>query len=213
MKIHKIVNTTLAFAVAMTVSLVSSVATAATSPASITAFTGSVSTKTLQVRPKSWRDPAFGNMGWTHHSAWGSFKAGASKMVTIKVASTVPGLYPAVTVWHRGADDTAPNKYVVDHFYPQNANTYQKGAKDEATAAQLGDISMQVVAYGYDQDGHTARPANLNGKVDRKPGEITLTFRTPKSGDYMFVIGGFNPAKTVNATIKHPVTTTVNIQP
>jgi hypothetical protein len=96
-------------------------------------------------------------MGWTHNSDWGMFSATAGQSKTIQLVSTVAGFHPAVTVWSRGVDDTAPDNYVVDHFYPQNANFVEFGAKDETTSVSIKNISMQIAAHGYDADGHTLK--------------------------------------------------------
>jgi hypothetical protein len=199
----------LAFAVA---GLIVSAAQAATKPASIAAFTPSVPKRILKVKKSSWRDPAFGNMGWTHSSDWGKFTVAKGKTVSIKLVSKVAGFHPAITVWHRGADDTASDTYVVDHFYQQNANLFQFGAKDEANGKELGNISMQIVAYGYDQDGNTLKPVNMNGLKDKVSGQMTLTFKTLMPGNYQFVVGGFNSSANVDGTMKHNVETTVTVK-
>jgi hypothetical protein len=224
MKINrKFIANAIAFAVAIGAI---SVAQAATQPASIKAFTVPTGPKiTLNVKKSSWRDAAFGDMGWTHSSDWGKFTTKmANKMVTIKLVSGVAGLHPGVTVWYRGKDDTAPDTYVVDHFYPQNANVYEAGAKDETTNKALGNIAMKVVAYGYDGDGHKdygldedgkkilTPPVGMNAIKDGVPGILTLTFNARKAGNYMFVVGGFNSAATVNPAVKHGVVTTVSVK-
>jgi len=129
-------------------------------------------------------------------------------------------LHPGVTVWYRGADDTAPDTYVPDHFYSQNANFVEFGAKDETTSELIGNISMQNVAYNYDLDGNidaaTKKPMRpwgiLKGLKDNVSGQMTLDFTTLKPGTYMFVVGGFNPDSTVTSTAKHPITVTVSGQ-
>jgi Copper(I)-binding protein CorA len=200
-------------------------AEAATKPARIVGFTvptGSV--QTLNVRKSGWRDPAFGDMGWTHSSDWGKFTTKMKdKMVTIKLVAKVAGLHPGITVWYRGKDDTAPDTYVVDHFYPQNANVYENGAKDETTNKDLGNIAMKVVAYGYDGDGHKdyglnddgskilTPPEGMKAIKDGKSGTVTLSFKAAKAGNYMFVVGGFNPAAGVDGSKTHGVATTVSI--
>jgi hypothetical protein len=220
---RKFIVNAVTFALAIAVA---SIAEAATQPASIKAFTVPTGPNiTLNVKKSSWRDPAFGDMGWTHSSDWGKFTTKmANKMVTIKLVSKVAGLHPAVTVWYRGKDDTAPDTYMVDHFYPQNANVYEKGAKDETTNKAIGDISMKVAAYGYDGDGHKdygldedgkkilTPPIGMNAVKDGKPGTLSLTFKAAKAGNYVFVVGGFNSAATVDAAVKHGVVTTVSVK-
>lgn len=197
---------------------------AATAPTRVLAFTPSAAKGVLAVKKSSWRDSAFGDMGWTHSSDWGKFSTTKGKTVTIKLVSTVKGLHPGITVWSRGKDDTAPDTFVVDHFYAQNANLYEAGAKNETNNKDLGNISMKVVAYGYDQDGQTSYgldedgkqiltpPAGMNGIKDKVSGQLVLTFKAPRDGNYMFVVGGFNPLASVDATKKHNVTTTVSVK-
>jgi hypothetical protein len=178
--------------------LAAPMANAATSPAKITSFaTGQ--TKTLQARPKGWMDPAFGDAGWTHHSAWGKFSATKGQHVTITLNSGNAKVHPAITVWHRGAADTAPNKYVIDHFYQQNANQFKFGAKDETTNADIGNIVMKNVHYCYDRDGNKAY-AGLHGMTDGTAGRLVASFVAPYTGAYMFVIGGLNPGSGVDST-------------
>jgi Copper(I)-binding protein CorA len=182
-------------------------AQAATKPSRIASF-GAGGSNTFSVKSTSWRDPAFGNMGWTHNSDWGSFTASAGQSKTITLTSTVAGFHPGVTVWYRGTDDTAPDNYVVDHFYPQGGNFVEFGAKDETSGIGIGNISMQIVSFGYDQDGHTLKPG-LNGLTDRISGKMTLTFKAAKAGNYIFVVGGFNPSANVSKTTKQAVAVNV----
>jgi hypothetical protein len=100
---------------------------------------------------------------------------------------------------------------VRDHFYPQNANFFEFGVKDEKNGKALGNISMQIVAYGYDQDANKLKPAGMNGIKDNIPGQLELTFQTKEPGHYQFVVGGFNPNPTVDGKTKHDVKTTVTI--
>lgn len=192
---------------------VSSLACAATKPSRIATFSAAIPDNVLNVKSSSWRDPAFGDMGWTHSSDWGKFLAKKGQTVTITAISNTPGLHPGITVWFRGADDTAPNTYVVDHFYPQNANTVEFGAKDESTGASIGNIVMKVVDYGYDQDGNSKRPRMMNGITDNVPGQLVLTFKAPQRGYYTFVLGGFNPDAGVDTSVKHNIDTNVTVQP
>ncbi|WP_394754268.1 copper(I)-binding protein CorA [Crenothrix sp.] len=220
---RKLIINTVALAI---VGLSLSSAYAATKPARVVGFTVPTGPKKiLNVRKSGWRDPAFGDMGWTHSSDWGKFTTKVkNKIVTIKLVTKVAGLHPAITVWHRGKDDTAPDTYVVDHFYPQNANFYEAGAKDETTNKALGNISMKVVAYGYDGDGHKGYgldddgtkiltpPVGMNAIKDKISGTVTLTFKAAKAGNYMFVVGAFNPAAGINGAVTHEVETTVSVK-
>jgi hypothetical protein len=115
-------------------------------------------------------------------------------------------------VWLRGANDTAPDNYVVDHFYPQNANFAKFGATDEGTGAALGNIIMQHVVHAYDQDGNSVIKKKLAGKTDGAAGKLTIRFKAPTTGTYMFVVGGFNPDATVDTTLKYNATVTVRVQ-
>jgi hypothetical protein len=187
---------------------VASAAHAATIPAKIVRFTPAKPIKTLQVRATSWRDPAFGDMGWTHNSAWGRFTAQAGEIITITANSGNPEVHPGISVWYRGKDDTAPNTYVADHFYPQNVDQVVFGARDETTNEDIGDIVMTIVAYGYDQDGNTEE-VPLHGKTDGIPGRLRLTFRAKETGVYLFVLGGFNPGASIDPTVLNDVKTKV----
>jgi hypothetical protein len=185
------------------------VANAATSPAKITGFAAG-QTKTLQARPKGWMDPAFGDMGWTHHSTWGKFSATKGQHVTITLVSSDAKVHPAITVYHRGKADTAPNKYVVDHFYAQNTNQFKLGAKDESTGTDIGNIVMKNVHFCYDRDGNKAY-AGLNGMRDGTAGRLVASFVAPYTGAYMFVVGGLNPGSGVDSTKTVDISTQVAI--
>lgn len=168
-------------------------ANAATSPSSVFAFDNVNKSSTFSVTAKGWSDPAFGGMGWTHNSGWGLFTATKGQTVTITAIADIKAIHPGVTVWYRGADDTAPDNYVVDHFYPQNATFYKKKATDETTSADIGDIVMKYVAHGYDLDGNSVNDLLLKGKKDGTADKLTLNFKAPNDGTYIFVVGGFNP--------------------
>lgn len=185
---------------------------AATIPSNITAFDASNTKATLTTKSKSWSDPAFGDMGWTHSSDWGSFSATQGQTVTINMISQTPGIHPGSTVWYRGADDTAADNYVVDHFYPQIANFAKFGATDESSGANLGNIIMKHVTHGYDQDGNTVASKVLSGKSDKKSGRLSLTFKAPYTGSYMFVVGGFNPDASIDTTLKYNVDVKVSVK-
>lgn len=192
--------------------LTSGTATAATQPGHIAKFNATTMTDAvLSVRPKSWRDPAFGDMGWTHHSDWGTVWVKAGQTVTITATSANAGVHPGITVWRRGADDTAPNTYVVDHFYPQNANTVEFGAVDETTGQALGNIIMKVVKFGYDKDGNSKGVLSMNPIKDGVPGKLVLTFTSTKGGAHMFVVGGFNPDAGVDSSVKYDINTNVTV--
>jgi hypothetical protein len=193
--------------------LFASTANAITQPMSVGDFTATPS-QTLQTKATSWRDPAFGDMGWTHNSAWGKVQATAGQVITIKAVSANSNIHPGITVWYRGAADTIDDSYVADHFYPQNANLYVKGAKDETTGAALGDLVMKVVKFGFDKDRNKGVMDGIPGagKRDKVAGQLVLTFTAKQTGTYMFVLGGFNPGpKTVDSTIKYDVVTDVTV--
>lgn len=192
--------------------LATSASYAATQPGSVTAFTDTLTYDVFTVSSKGWRDPAFGDMGWTHKSDWGSFTAKKGQTVTITLISETAGIHPGISIWFRGKDDTAPNSYVVDHFYPQQANFTKFGATDESTGASIGDIVMRIQKFGYDLDGNTQHVKGINGKKDGVPGQLQMTFTANRTGSYMFVVGGFNPDATVDPTIKSfNIDTTVTV--
>ncbi|MGZ8227567.1 MAG: copper(I)-binding protein CorA [Methylococcaceae bacterium] len=191
--------------------LAASATQAATMPASITQFTALVTNDIFSVKSKGWRDPAFGDMGWTHSSDWGAFGALKGQTVTIKLVATNAGVHPGMTVWFRGKDDTAKDKYVVDHFYPQNANFTEFGATDETSGAELGNIVMRHVVHGYDADGNTLTITGMNPKKDNVPGQLKMSFKAPYSGRYIFVVGGFNPDAGVNSASSHNINVTAKV--
>jgi hypothetical protein len=198
--------------------MAASASQAATKPASVFMFDSTANESVFNVRVKSWHDPAFGDMGWTHHSQWGSVSVLKAQIVTIKLATSVAGLHPALTVWYRGAADTAPDGYVVDHFYPQNASLFKLGAIDDSTGLDIGNIVMQHVIHRYDRDndplvGSLQKTLPLmNGNLDTIPGQVTVKFRAPQAGTYMFVVGGVNPDPVIaSSTAKQPVTVTVTV--
>jgi len=191
--------------------LLSTTGYAATKPDSITNFNRGANPSIFSIKSTSWRDPAFGNLGWTHSSQWGAINAKKGKIITITIESQVAGLHPGCSVWVRDALDTAPNEYVQDHFYPQRDGVYKIGATDESTGAELGNIIMPIVAYGYDQDSNTKKIINLNGIRDGIPGKLVLRFKAPETSLYQFVVGGFNPDAGVNSTVKHNVEVNVTV--
>jgi Copper(I)-binding protein CorA len=186
---------------------------AATIPASIVAFDSTITSDTFIVKDKGWSDPAFGDMGWTHSSDWGTFHAEQGQKVTIKMVAADVGIHPGSTVWYRGVNDTAADNYVVDHFYPQNANFAKFGATDEGTGEKLGNIVMTHVLHGYDQDGNSATAKKLRGKSDNVPGQLIFNFKAPYTGDYMFVVGGFNPdVSIIDHTLKYNIDVSVTVK-
>ena len=183
--------------------------------ATSTTFTPFDTTKnrsTLQIRYKSWSDSAFGDLGWTHTSKWGSFSAQEGQIVTIVMKAKEVGIHPGATVWFRGAADTAPDNFVPDHVYIENAAQFKYGAVDEATGALLGDIVMEHVVHGYDQDANTLVNKKLRGIRDNVNGRLILKFKAKKSGNYVFVLGGINPDPNIDPTVGHDVDVTVNIK-
>lgn len=177
-------------------SMTFSEAQAITSPATVTDFTTDGVEQTLIVHASGWSDPAFGDMGWTHRSAWAKFTAQKDQTVVIKAMSDNTDVHPGISVWYRSEKDTIDDKYVYDHFYAQMANQFKSKAVDEATQAPLGNLVMKNVAYGYDMDGNKRLP-RLHGARDGVAGEYTLKFRAPQTGTYMFVLGGVNPGKSL----------------
>jgi hypothetical protein len=189
-----------------------SAAYATTQPSAIASFTAEAPTQTLTARFKSWRDPAFGDMGWTHHSSWGSFQATKGQMVTITVNSPdAADFHPGVTVWYRDTDkDTAPDTYVNDHFYVQNAPQFVLSAKDETSGEVVGNIVMRAAAWGYDADGiKGAKIPGLNGQKNGTPGQLVLKFKAKNTGTYLFVEGGLLPGAGI---INNTASTLYNLQ-
>lgn len=96
---------------AAALSLAAISATAATIPGkgkgTIPMFTAVQTTAVFAAKSQSWSNPAFGDMGWTHHSGWGFFTANKGQTVTITANSEVKGIHPGSTVWYRGATDLA----------------------------------------------------------------------------------------------------------
>jgi hypothetical protein len=165
-------------------------------------------------------------MGWTHFADWGKFSTTKGKIIKITLTTKVVGLHPGITVWYRGVKDTAPDTYVPDHAYPQNTSWTEFGARDEIGGKNIGNIVMGLAAYGYDNDGHLngygfddngkiilTPPVGLNGIKDKLPGQLVLAFKAPQTGNYLFVVGGFNPTKAFDGKLKHEVTTTVSVAP
>jgi hypothetical protein len=189
--------------------LASSASFAATVPSSLFEFTPAATTDVFAVKVKGWRDPAFGDMGWTHSSDWGTVSALQGQTINIKLIAQDLGLHPGITVWYRGTDDTAPDNYVVDHFYPQNANFTKFGATDDAGVA-LGSIVMRHVIHNYDADGIKKIP-NMGAKLDAVSGQLTLKFKAAQAGTYIFVVGGITPDATLSTSAKYNVDVSVNV--
>jgi hypothetical protein len=166
---------------------------AVTSPATVAEFLDTTP-QTLTIHALGWSDPAFGDMGWTHRSAWGKFTAEKDQTVEIMVDSGNVSVHPGVSVWYRDpVKDTVDDKYVFDHFYAQMANQYKSKAVDEKDGTALGNLVMKNVAYGYDLDGkNNPRIVELRGIRDKVAGKLTLSFKAAKSGTYIFVVGGIN---------------------
>ncbi len=214
----------LSVAFAFVGSLAFSQAQAITAPATVADFPDTTPQE-LTIHPLGWSDPAFGDMGWTHRSGWGKFTAEKDQMVEIMVDSGNVSVHPGVSVWYRDpVRDTIADNYVFDHFYAQMANQYKSKAVDEKTAAELGNLVMKNVAYGYDLDGkNNPRIAELRGIRDKIAGKLVLTFKASKSGTYIFTVGGINAGndlfdmaadgtKTLKTDFaKIPVTTTVTV--
>jgi hypothetical protein len=191
-----------------------SAASAITTPSAVGDFNAEPS-QTLQTKARSWSDPAFGDMGWTHNSGWGKFEATAGQIISIRAVASNRNIHPGITVWYRGDVDTIDDNYVADHFYPQNANLFVMGAKDETTGATLGNLVMKIAAYGFDKDKNTGIIEGLPpaaGKKDKVSGQLILNFKAKKTGTYIFVLGGFNPGpRTVDTALKYDVLTDVTI--
>lgn len=186
-------------------------ANAATSIAT-TEFNAVMTSAVFSVTAKGWSDPAFGDAGWTHSSQWATVTAKKGQTVTITSVADNLNVHPAVSVWYRGALDTAPDNYVVDHFYPQNTNIFKSKAVDESVtvlpgekAVSIGNIVMKYVAHGFDLDKNTVTNesgaidsesiAFLKGKRDGVAGKFALSFKAAYDGNYMFAVGGYNPNK------------------
>jgi hypothetical protein len=192
---------------------------AATKPAGITDYANGRSA-TVNVKSKGWSDPAFGNAGWTHFSSWGQFTAKKGQRVEIRIVSSDVNVHPGVTVWFRGANDTAPDGYVPDHFYQQTSDFIALRAKDETTTAAIGNVVMKYVSNGYDKDNNPYDAAGLigddaKGLRDGIPGTLKLVFTAKKTGKYQFVTGGVNPSPVdivSNGNTNIPVTVTLKIK-
>jgi hypothetical protein len=172
-----------------------------------------MTTATFSVRAKGWSDPAFGDMGWTHSCKWGHVQAQKGQHVRIVMRSHDRGVHTAGSVWLRTLADTAPDDYVVDTFFPQNANLVKYGITDNDTGANLGDVVMKNVAYGYDYDANSVLDRTLHPKSDNVNGKLVLNFTAPETGNYMFVVGGFNPDPNIDTTVDHDVDVTVTVTP
>lgn len=95
---------------ATALSLAAFSATAATIPGkgkgSMPTFTNVTTAPVVfTAKSQSWSNPAFGDMGWTHHSGWGFITANQGQTVTITANSEVKGIHPGATVWYRGATE------------------------------------------------------------------------------------------------------------
>ncbi len=162
-----------------------------------TEFNSVMKSAVFSVTAKGWSDPAFGDAGWTHSGQWGTVTATKGQTVTITAIADDKGIHPGSSVWYRDPiKDTAPDNYVVDHFYPQNANLFKNKATDESTPpVALGNIIMKYTAHGYDKDKNIEADADpmLNGKKDGIAGKLTISFKAKYDGTYIFVVGAFNP--------------------
>lgn len=195
-----------------------SAAYAVTIPNSIGDFDTTPS-QVLQATAKGWSDPAFGGTGWTHRSAWGSFHAQKGQIITIKAVAPTPDFHPGVSVWFRPAQDTAPDNYVGDHFYAQNAPVIVLGATDPSTNAPIGDIFLVNPKYAFDGDG---KPAGWGSDYlkgvghklkDGVAGQLVMKYTAPRTGAYIFVLGGVNPGPSITAfTTKYDIQTDVMIE-
>jgi hypothetical protein len=193
--------------------LLTNVGYAATQPGSAeTVFDNATANATMNIRYKSWSDPAFGNLGWTHTSSWGGFTATKGQIVTLTFTATDIGIHPGATIWYRGEADTAPDSYVPDHVYPESTSQIKYGATDEVTGASIGDIVMTYVTSGYDADNNVTVTPALKPKFDKKNGRLVLKFKAPNTGKYHFVLGGISPDLNVDPDIGHNIKVNFKIQ-
>jgi hypothetical protein len=51
----------------------------------------------------------------------------------------------------------------------------------------------------------------LKGLKDNQPGKLLLRFTAPKTGNYQFVVGGYNPIKAFDGKEKHKVSAKITI--
>jgi hypothetical protein len=72
---------------------------------------------------------------------------------------------------------------------------------------------MKVAAFGFDKDRNTGNIEGVRGagKRDKVAAQLTLTFKAKQTGTYMFVLGGFNPAASVDTALKYDVVTSVSL--
>jgi hypothetical protein len=206
----KALNLLLSVAVVSLMSVSASQAT--TSPSTPFNFTAAESTNEFSVRASGWSDPKFGDLGWVHSSDWGFFNANKGQVVTITMVSKELGFHPGSTVYFRGANDTADDKYIPDVALTQTATMAKWGAADDATGAPLGDIVMQYITHGYDGDKTVGASPTFKKINDGVSGKLVLKFTAPETGTYEFVTGGYKPAPTINKKAAHPVNVTVKIK-
>ena len=162
--------------------------------------------QTAPVQASAWFKSAFGNAGWTHFSKWGYINLKAGQKVTVSVQSTVPGLHPGLTCWHRAlGGKNAPINYFTGHSYIQFNDVIVNNTTDETSGAKVGNFKMILAANGYDRDGmpqaaSIPKNASLNPIEDGVPGLVSVSFRAKQKGTYMCVVGGINPDNNSSAT-------------
>lgn len=208
-------------AIAVTASMFSFSANAATSIATTRNVTGGpiqtvyslgVPVNTA-VQPSSWYNPGFGNAGWTHFSKWGRVSLMRNRTYKITLTSSNPAMHPGVTVWERKTGKKyASSDWFTGHSYIQYDSIKATNQIDESTGKNLGTIEMDLVANGFDIDGMQGTPcatamcwwpSNPSFKpiADGVPGQVVVEFKAPKRGLYQFVFGGINPNGDKSTTL------------
>jgi hypothetical protein len=152
-------------------------ATAATIPGkgkgTIPTFTAVQTTAVFTAKSQSWSNPAFGDMGWTHHSGWGFFTANQGQMVTIMANSEVKGIHPGATVWYRGTEDliggVKPVKAVKAVAAVAATDTTPAVAAVEAVAGVSGSAPYDyVLDHFYIQNGNMSK---IGAMTEDEPAE------------------------------------------
>lgn len=139
------------------------------------AFTKDSSTAVMNIKSKSFSDPAFGHQAWAMHGKWGILNAEKGKRYTITVdGSAVPGLHPAISAWKRpiGAN-LAEAKYVPDHnFFP--AQSYINSGKSQQHVMESGGGTGNDVITRKINGADVSGPIKDFWKAALRPGaEVT----------------------------------------
>ena len=173
---------------------------------------------------KDSKSPATGNFvwrAWTHNSKWSHFNGQAGQTVTLTIEDSNGTLaHPGFTVFYRpegsvlgwpgdteGGDPLPSDEDAVpSHNYPQQANWVIQGLPNNPKHNPATSYELPFIAAGWDSDKFGAdndllmHPTALNDIAvsDGVAGKLVKSFKLPKTGYYLMVIGNVAEAADIS---------------